>query len=73
VARVESVEQVNKRIWRVIASIDLALGVAGIILGAVSGKWWTLVTGVIWLLAGACWWVGQSVLRRRERSTASRS
>ena len=63
-------EQVNKRIWRVIATVYLALGVAGIVGGAVSGKWWTLVTGAIWLPAGACWWLITFAQRRRERSAA---
>jgi uncharacterized membrane protein HdeD (DUF308 family) len=73
VARVESVQQTYKRIWRVIASVYLLIGVGGIVTGAVSGKWLALLTGVILLLCGVCWWVGQFVLRRRERPTASKS
>jgi uncharacterized membrane protein HdeD (DUF308 family) len=70
---VESVQQTYKRIWRVIASVYLLIGVGGIVTGAVSGKWLTMLTGIIWLLCGACWWIGQFVLRRRERSAASKS
>jgi hypothetical protein len=40
---------------RAIAIIYTLFGVAGVVGGAVGGKWWTLVLGVPWLLLGACW------------------
>jgi len=67
------VDQVQKRILRVIAIVYLALGVAEIVGGAVSGKLLMLATGVIWLLAGACGsLIPFFVQRRRERSAPSK-
>jgi hypothetical protein len=68
------VEYVDKGIRRAIAIFYTLFGVAGVVGGAVSGKWWTLVIGVLWLLLGACWWwLVPFVHRRRERSAASKS
>ena len=52
-----------------VAIIYTLIGVAGVVGGAVSGKWWTLVIGVLWLLlAASWWWLVPFLRRRRERS-----
>ena len=52
-----------------VAIIYTLFGVAGVVSGAVSGEWWTLVIGVLWLLiAASWWWLVPFLRRRRERS-----
>jgi hypothetical protein len=52
-----------------VAIIYTLMGVAGVVGGAVSGNWWTLVIGALWLLfAASWWWLVPFLHRRRQRS-----
>ena len=53
-----------------VAAIYTLFGVAGIVGGAVSGNWWTLVIGALWLLFAASWWWLVPFLRRRRARSA---
>jgi len=53
-----------------VAIIYTLFAVAGVVGGAVSGNWWTLVIGVLWLLVAASWWWLVPFLRRRRERSA---
>ena len=54
-----------------VAIIYTLIGVAGVVGGAVSGKWWTLVIGVLLLFAASWWWlVRVSLLPQSPRAVS---